>query len=241
MSPSRREFLGYVGAAAILPRFLPDAPELVLHNGRILTMNPAQPTAQAVAVAAGRILAVGSDDDVLGFARPGTRRVDLGGKTAVPGFNDAHNHPASAGLQHLRAVDCDLRSISAIQQAIRERAGRTPPGQWVLGFKYDDTKTAEGRFLTTADLDAAAPAHPVYVVHRGGHTAYVNSMALRLAGVTDQTPDPQGGRYERDAGGKLTGRVAETGQDAFNRVIPQLPELVRRLLGVWTPEPARGG
>ena len=145
MSPSRREFLGYVGAAAILPRFLPDAPELVLHNGRILTMNPAQPTAQAVAVAAGRILAVGSDDDVLGFARPGTRRVDLGGKTAVPGFNDAHNHPASAGLQHLRAVDCDLRSISAIQQAIRERAGRTPPGQWVLGFKYDDPTMAKYR------------------------------------------------------------------------------------------------
>jgi predicted amidohydrolase YtcJ len=221
MSPSRREFLGQVGAAAILPRFLPDAPELVLHNGRILTMNPAQPTAQAIAVAGGRILAVGSDDDILGFARPGTRRVDLGGQRVVPGFNDAHSHPASAGLQHLRAVDCDLRSIPAIQQAIRERAARTAPGQWVLGFKYDDTKTAEGRYLTIADLDAAATAHPVYVVHRGGHTAYVNSMALRLAGVTDQSPDPQGGRYERDAGGRLTGRVAETGQDAFNRVIPE--------------------
>lgn len=224
MSPSRRDFLGYLGAAAVLPRWphvLPDAPELVLHNGHILTMNPAQPAAEAVAIAAGRILAVGSNDDIQAFARPGTRRVDLSGRTVVPGFNDAHNHPAIAGLSHLREVDCDLRSIPSIQQALRERAARTPAGQWVLGFKYDDTKTAEGRFLTVADLDAAAPDHPVYVVHRGGHTAYVNSMALRLAGVTDQTPDPAGGRYERDARGRLTGRIAETGQDAFNRVIPQ--------------------
>jgi len=224
MSPSRRDFLGYLGAAAVLPRWprlVPDAPELVLHNGHILTMNPAQPMAEAVAIAAGRILAVGSNDDVLAFARPGTRRVDLGGKTVVPGFNDAHNHPAGAGLSHLREVDCDLRSIPAIQQALRERAARTPAGQWVLGFKYDDTKTVEGRFLTVTDLDAAAPDHPVYVVHRGGHTAYVNSMALRLAGITDQTPDPAGGRYERGPGGKLTGRIAETGQDAFNQVIPQ--------------------
>jgi predicted amidohydrolase YtcJ len=220
MSPTRRAFLGQLGAAALLPRLLPEQPELVLHHADILTMNPAQPRATALAIASGRILAVGSDSEILARARPGTTRVDLGGMRVVPGFIDAHSHPAEAGLSHLREVDCDLRSIPAIQQALRERAARTAQGDWVLGFKYDDTKTAEARFLTVADLDAAVPDHPVFVVHRGGHTAYVNSLALKRAGVTDQTPDPAGGRFERDPAGKLTGRVAESGQDPFRRVIP---------------------
>ena len=86
---------------------------------------------------------------------------------------------------HLRYVDCDLRSIETIQSAIRERAAKTSPNEWVLGFKYDDTKTSDGRPLNLADLDAAAPDHPVYIAHRGGHTAYVNSRAFALANVTD--------------------------------------------------------
>ena len=147
--------------------------------------------------------------------------LDLGRRTVVPGFIDAHTHPAVAGRMHLRQVDCDLRSIAAIQSAIRERASRTPPGQWVLGFKYDDTKTAEGRFLTSEDLDAAAPNHPVHVQHRGGHTAYVNSLAFAKAGVSDQTADPVGGKFARDSSGRLTGRVLESADAAFDRVIPQ--------------------
>ena len=160
MSPTRRVFLGQLGSIALLPRLLPDQPELILHRGNVLTMDVAHPRATAIAIANGRILAIGSDTEVLARARPGTKRVDLGGMTVVPGFIDAHSHPASAGLSHLREVDCDLRSIPAIQQALRERAARTPAGQWVLGFKYDDTKTAEARFLTIADLDAVAPRSP---------------------------------------------------------------------------------
>jgi predicted amidohydrolase YtcJ len=232
MSPTRRVFLGQLGSIALLPRLRPDQPELILHRGNVLTMDIAQPRATAIAIANGRILAIGSDAEVLARARPGTKRVDLGGMTVVPGFIDAHSHPASAGLSHLREVDCDLRSIPAIQQALRERAARTPAGQWVLGFKYDDTKTAEARFLTIADLDAVAPDHPVFVVHRGGHTAYVNTLALKLAGVTDQTPDPQGGRFERDGAGRLTGRVAESGQDPFRLVIPSTYTRADRQAGV---------
>jgi predicted amidohydrolase YtcJ len=149
------------------------------------------------------------------------KKVDLGGKTVLPGFIDAHSHPAEAGLSHLRMVDCDLRSIADILKALRERAAKTPPGEWVLGFKYDDTKTTEGRPLSLQDLDAALPDHPVLVQHRGGHTAWTNSLALMLAKLDDKTLDPPGGKYDRDpATGHLTGHVREHGRDAFEKVIP---------------------
>src|SRR5712692_4641820 len=132
----RREFLGSLGAFALLPPARTE-PELVLFNANIITVDAKQPRAQAVAIGGGRFLAVGSNDDVRGLATARTRSVNLEGKTVVPGFIDAHTHPASSGRRHLREVDCDLRSIQAIQAAIRHRAAQTPRGQWVLGFKYD--------------------------------------------------------------------------------------------------------
>lgn len=206
---TRRDFLSSMAAVAAIPSWR-EAPELILVNGDIITMDAALPRAQAVAIANGRLLAVGTNAEIRALSRPGTRTVDLGGKVVIPGVIDAHNHPAGAGLQHLREVDCDLRSIGAIQAALRARASATPADEWVMGFKYDDTKTAERRFLTRADLDAVSTTHPIIVVHRGGHTAYVNSMAYARAGVTESTPDPVGGRFERDAGGKLSGRAAES-------------------------------
>ena len=196
-------------------------PQTILYNGNILTVNNRQPRAQAVAIADGRFLAVGANDEVQQLATSRTAKIDLGGKTVVPGFIDAHSHPAVAGRLHLRQVDCDLRSIEEIQGAIRQRATQTPKGQWVLGFKYDDTKTREGRPLTRADLDAAAPDHPVHIAHRGGHTAYVNSLAFTVAGVSEATPDPPGGKFDRDPATKrLTGKVSETADNAFDKVIP---------------------
>jgi predicted amidohydrolase YtcJ len=220
----RREFLGTIAgtaALAALPVADAEQPELLLHGGNIFTMNPREPRAQAVAIARGRLLAVGSDSDVSHLAGPLTKKIDLGGKTVLPGFIDAHSHPASAGVMHLRMVDCDLRSISAIQAAMRERAAKTPAGEWVLGFKYDDTKTSDGRPLKMEDLDAAVPDHPVYIQHRGGHTVYCNSLAFQKAGITEKTPNPSGGKIDHDAAtGKLNGRVAESAQELFNRVIP---------------------
>ena len=179
---SRREFLGTLAAFSLFP-MEQEKPELILYNGNILTVNDKEPRAQAVAIARDRFFAVGSNSDVLNLAGAGVRKTDLGGKTVTPGFIDAHSHPAEAGLMHLSMVDCDLRSISAIQAALRERASKTPPGEWVLGFKYDDTKTEEARPLTVADLDAAVPDHPVHIQHRGGHTTYSNSLAFRKAGI----------------------------------------------------------
>jgi predicted amidohydrolase YtcJ len=220
---SRREFLRGLGALALTPKFPLDRtePDLILYNGNVITIDSRRPRAQAVAIADGRFLAVGDNDKVRALASSRTKKIDLTGQTIVPGFIDAHTHPAVAGRMHLRQVDCDLRSIDAIQKAIRERAAKTPSGEWVLGFKYDDTKTAEGRPLNLADLDAAAPGHPVYVAHRGGHTAYVNSRALEAARVTNETPDPAGGRFDRDPGTrKHNGRVSERATEVFDKLIP---------------------
>jgi predicted amidohydrolase YtcJ len=219
-APTRRGFLQSIGAFALL-QSRRDEPQAILYNANVITVDPGQPRAQAVAIAGGRFLAVGTDDDVRKLAGPRTRQTDLGGRTVVPGFIDAHSHPASAGRKHLRQVDCDLRSIRAIRDAVRERAARTPAGGWVLGFKYDDTKTAEGRPLTRDDLDEAAPDHPVFIAHRGGHTAYANSLAFERAGIREQTPDPPGGRFDRDpASGRLTGKVRERATEPFDKVIP---------------------
>jgi predicted amidohydrolase YtcJ len=218
-SQSRRQFLGGMCALALEAQQRTD-PDIILYNANILTIDEAQPRAQAVAIAGGRFLAVGSNDDVRHLSRAGTRQLDLGGKTVVPGFIDAHTHPSYAGIRHLRWVDCDLRSIAEIQNAIRERAAKTPVGDWVIGFKYDDTKTKEGRRLTREDLDAAAPHHPVFIEHRGGHTAYVNTLALKRTEVTDATADPAGGKFDRDAAGRLTGGLRENATEPFRKILP---------------------
>jgi predicted amidohydrolase YtcJ len=216
---SRRGFLTLAGGAALLQAARTE-PQLILHNANILTVDPQQPRVEAVAIAGGRFLAVGSNDEVLGLASARTRKIDLAQRTVTPGFIDAHTHPVYAGIRHLRWVDCDLRSIGEIQEAIRQRAAKTPPGEWIVGFKYDDTKTREGRKLTWRDLDAATTDHPVFIEHRGGHTAYVNSAALQLAGVTETVEDPKGGQYFRDSDGKLTGGVAERAVQTFSNKIP---------------------
>jgi predicted amidohydrolase YtcJ len=229
MKFSRRELLGRAGGLASLSMLggpalaaaLRESPDLILYNGNVLTMDASQPRAEAIAIAGERILAVGADADILGLGGARTKKVDLGRRTTVPGFIDGHCHPAYSGRRHLRFIDCDLRSIAAIQAAVRERAASTPPGEWVCGFKYDDTKTAERRFITREDLDAAAPQHPVYISHRGGHTGYVNSLALARAGITEASPDPSGGKFVRDPqSGRLTGRLLERAAELFENTIP---------------------
>jgi predicted amidohydrolase YtcJ len=223
MSFTRREFIGgFLGAAAIASA-ASVKPELILYNGNFYTMDPANPRAEAVAIANGRFLAVGSKTEIDSLSSAGAMRVDLGGDTVLPGFIDAHAHGASVGMNHLRNVNCNLPSIAAIQEAIRKRAEKIGPGQWVTGFMYDDTKTKDGRQLTIADLDAAAPNNPVIISHRGGHLSWVNSKALEVADVNDKTPDPHGGAYGHNPDGKLNGRVLERAVAVFiakNKVAP---------------------
>jgi len=203
--------------------------DLVVLNANVMTMDPAQPRAQALAARHGRFVAVGSAQEVRGLAGPDTRVLDLAGRTVIPGFIDAHLHVLSSGIAHVASVDCDLRSIGEIQEALRARASETPEGEWVQGFKYDDTKTAEGRFLTVDDLDAVSRDHPVFVSHRGGHVYFANRKAYDVAGVGRDTPDPPGGKYVRDdRTSELTGVVLERATAPFTRLMPPTTDEDRR-------------
>lgn len=216
---SRRECLGLGAALAATPAIgwsqapsarsssLDSAPDLIVVNGNVLTMDEARPRAEAFALKDGRFIAIGSSSEIRNLATRRTQVIDCERMTVTPGFIDAHCHPGRE--QELYHVRCDLRSIKEIQDALRARAKQTAPGYWVYGFNFDDTKLEDARPLTRQDLDAAVPDHPVRVWHRGGHTAWFNSKAFELAGITRETPDPPDGKYYRDANGELQGQVAE--------------------------------
>lgn len=217
---SRRDFMQRLGAVGLAPWARTET-DLILYNANVWTVWPALPRAQALAISGGRFTAVGSNNEVLNLATPRTRKLDVGGKFVLPGFIDAHAHPSSSGVNQVRMVACDMSSIADIQGALRQRAARTPAGEWVLGFLYDDGKTP--RPITRQDLDEAVPDHPVLVGHRGGHTAFVNSRAYALAGVNDTTPDPRGGRFDHDASGHLNGHVSDGAMDIFNSLTAYHP------------------
>ena len=173
---------------------------LILHNADVITMDAARPRARAVAVEDGRIVAVGSDAEVAPFRSAGSRLIDCRGGALLPGFIDAHCH-LLAYAASLLSIDCSpaaVSSIGDIQRLLRDRAAQTPPGRWLRAAGYDETALAEGRHPTRWDLDAAAPDHPVRLIHRSGHACVLNSLALSLAGITIATEEPPGGSLERD-------------------------------------------
>ncbi len=221
---NRRKFVGLLGPLAA-SALIKTGPDQIIHNANIITVDPNQPRAQAVAIFGDRILSVGSNEDVLKLATSFTSKIDMGGRTITPGFIDAHSHPASSGRRHLIDIDCSLGSIAEIQAEVAQLAITTPPGEWIFGFKYDDTKTSEGRYINREDLDEVAPFHPVIINHRGGHTAFVNSMALHVSGINKNTPDPNGGHIDRDPNtGNPTGRILETATDLIKAERPELTE-----------------
>jgi predicted amidohydrolase YtcJ len=193
----------------------PETPDFVVVNGRVFTMDTAAPRAEAFAVRQGRFVAVGSNADVRNLATRATPVVDAGGMTVVPGFIDCHCHPR--GVNELYEVNANLRSVREIQEALRKKLADTAPGYWINGYMFDDTKLSDGP-LTRAHLDAVSTQHPIGVHHRGGHTSFYNSKAFELAKVTKDTPDPDHGRFFRDANGEHNGRVAELARNAFGRV-----------------------
>ena len=211
---SRRTFLaaGLSAGASAFARWATQ-PDTILYNGKILTVGTREREVEALALAGGRVFAIGTSTEMLALAGSGARRFDLGGRRVTPGFNDAHSHPCDSGVALLTQVALEMDSVEAIKTAIHAKAVATPPGEWVVGFLYDDTKTA--RPLDRADLDAAAPDHPVIVQHRGGHTAFVNSRALELAKVAENSPNPAHGEFFRDAAGRHNGRVAEQAAEAI--------------------------
>ena len=224
---TRREFMG---SSAALPLGLglaagatagatevpaAGAASMIVTGANVITMDGDNPRAEALAVRGDRLLTVGADEDVLQHAGAGTQRIDARGLTVTPGFIDAHSHPLFAG--EAVGVNVNLRRIGDVKRALAAKAAQTPPGHWIRGVMYDDTKFEDARPLDRRDLDEAVPDHPVYVGHRGGHTGVVNSKAFELAGITNRTPDPDDGRYFRE-NGELTGKVAEHARDVFFEV-----------------------
>lgn len=193
------------------------APEIVF-TGRFAVSAGSGPEVAAVAVAAGRITAAGSRDEILALAGPETRRVDLPG-VAVPGWVDAHVHVAGLGSV-LDQLNVEAMSIEEIREAVAAAARNTPPGEWIVGRGWDEGYFLEPRDPTAADLDAASPQHPVVLAGIGGHSVWVNSQALERAGVTVETPDPDGGRIVRDATGEPTGLLLETAEGLVREVMP---------------------
>ena len=207
--------------------------DLVVRNANIVTMDDAGQVLQAMAVRAGKILAAGSNEDIAACASPRTQVLDLAGKTVLPGLIDVHTHALEWAKGILRnEIDANypkVRSVADIVEQVRQRVAAAPPGQWILGFGWDDAKLAERRLITRQDLDPVAPENPVYLMHVSGHLSVANSVALRLAGISRDTPDPAGGLIERDASGEPTGVLKDTAMPLVGQILPgDPPDLARR-------------
>ena len=206
----------------------PLAPDLVLHRGRIRTMDPARPHAVALAIEGGRVVAVGADEEIVPLAGSATRVVDLAGATVVPGIVDAHNHLLSTGRMLAQVQLYGCRTIAEIQAKVADRAAVQPPGTWIVGRGWDESLLAEGRHPTRFDLDAVAPDHPV-LLHRVWNKFSCNSLALRLAGVSAATPDPPAdvlyaGSFERDEAGAPTGLFRDRAKEMVLAAVPNPTE-----------------
>ncbi len=198
------------------------SPDLIVTNATVYTMDARAPRAEAFAVSGGRFVAVGTTSDIRNLAGTSTQVFDAKGLTVVPGFIDCHNHAGGEVLLNEVLVgnpfEVEFVSIRSLIGKLRERAQQTPPGTWVEGYFFDDTKVSDKRALNIHDLDEVSKDHPVIVRHRGGHTYFYNSKAFEMAGVTRDTPNPMGGTYDKDANGQLSGRVTDLASAPFNKV-----------------------
>jgi predicted amidohydrolase YtcJ len=176
--------------------------DIIIINGEVHTVNADGDVAQAVAVKDGLILDVGTTDQIKALEGPDTKAIDLAGRSLIPGFIDSHLHMGLLGM-NIMSLDCrspGVGSIEDIKALVREKAKTTPKGVWIRGWGYDHSKLAENRHPTRHDLDEAAPDHPVIISRACAHISVHNSMSLEMAGITKDTPDPDGGVIGRDGG-----------------------------------------
>ena len=235
---NRREFLGlgaagvagivggpFAGGTRAAAQVAPTGPrdaDLIVVNAKVFTVDDRQPRAEAFAVKAAHFAAVGTTADIRGLAGKNTQTIDARGMTVVPGFIDCHNHAPGNTLLYEVLVgnpfEVEFVSINSIVDKLKARAQQTPPGTWVEGYFFDDTKVEDKRMLNVHDLDRVSTDHPVVVHHRGGHTSFYNSKALQMAGVTKATADTPGGTYDKDGSGELNGRVTDRARGVFNGI-----------------------
>jgi hypothetical protein len=232
---SRRAFLSLAGAGigslvssprAVAAQSIADAkpqdPDLVVFNAKVYTVDSRIPQAEAFAIKSGRFVAVGTSAEIKGLAGKATQSFDARRMTVVPGFIDCHNHAPGNTLLYDVLVGnpyvVEFVTIASIVDKLRARARETPPGTWVEGFFFDDTKVKDNRQLNIHDLDQVSKDHPVVVHHRGGHTAYYNSKALEMADINKTTPNLPGGTFDRDVNGQLNGRVTDRARTKLDKV-----------------------
>jgi predicted amidohydrolase YtcJ len=201
--------------------------DLVIRNAKIWTVDPAHPEAEAVATLGDRIVAVGSNGDVEAWRGPATRSLDAGGKRLLPGFNDAHVHFTDGGAQLDSVQLNDATSAQEFVRRIAERAAKAQ-GEWVRGGDWDETKWTPAQLPTKELIDAVTTDVPVAVNRYDGHMILANSLALKLAGITAQTPDPAGGVIVRDERGNPTGALKDAAADLVYKIIPSLSHEQRR-------------
>ena len=208
------------------------APDLVVVNGKILTVDAKDSVVEAVAIAGGKIVAVGSSAEIEKLKSSKTTVIDLHGRTATPGLIDSHGHFADGGVGDLYDVSLsDAASISEVVRKVGEKAAALKPGEWVLGRGWDEGKLAELRYVYASDLDRVTPKNPVWLMHTTGHYGAANSYALKLAQVTAQTKDPPTGTIDRDSHGAPTGVLKESAMDLVDKLVPPTsPEQERKAI-----------
>ena len=197
--------------------------DLILFNGKVVTVDKDGSEAEAVAVKDGKIIKIGKSSEVMQLTREGTVKIDLKGKLLLPGFIDTHEHCIRKGLQ-MDWVNCrtpPMKSLEDVVKALREKAMSKPKGEWVVGSWFDESQWGDKRFPNKYDLDRASTDHPIYLGRAGGHNSVANSLALEMAGISKDTPQPPGGNIERDENGEPTGRLDEiAAMDMVRGIIP---------------------
>lgn len=194
--------------------------QTILYNGNIITLDERRPSARALVISYGRVVALGDNAEIVRLASSDTAVINLDGKTVMPGLTDAHLHWEGVA-RATRSVDVFEVPRKAIAlERVRERASETAAGEWVTGQGWAQDIWPDRAFPTRYDLDAVAPHNPVYLSAKSGHAAWVNSLALQRAGVSGSAGDPEGGQLLRDAAGAPTGILLETAMDLVSACIP---------------------
>ncbi len=207
------------------------AADLLLTNGRVYTVDQVRPQATAIAVSGGRITFVGSDTEARALTGSGTRVVDLGGRTVIPGFIDAHAHLLGLGTSLRRVNLVGAASYEEVVSRVVEWAKTVKPGDWIIGRGWDQTRWPGAAFPTHEALSRALPNNPVALTRVDGHALLANAKAMQLAGVAASTPDPTGGRIIRSASGAPTGVFVDNAEELIGKVIPpSSPEEKRRAI-----------
>jgi predicted amidohydrolase YtcJ len=215
-------------SASVLPAVAqqsdPNAPQVVLTGGKILTLDGQSTIAQALAIRDGKILAVGSDAAIKPLAGLQTRVIDLAGKSVVPGLIDTHAHFKAAGLGDYVVNLGGAKDVAGALDLIRAFVAKKQPGAWITtGGWHPPSQLAEKRYLTRQELDSVSPNNPVYL-RTVGHFSMANSLALQKAGISKSTPDPAGGAFERDASGDINGVLVETAIPLVENIVPPYTE-----------------